>query len=766
MSSPLHKPSHHESGRRHSNGEARYVDDIAAPPGTLVALVVPSPAARGRITTLDVSAAAKVAGVHAVLTAQDIPGINDIAPVAHDEPLLATDEVFCVGQSVALVVGDSYAACRAGAKAIDLQIEALPAIVDMRTALAQGSTQGESHVIQRGDVQDALSGAHLRFSGEIETGGQDHFYLETHAALVLPGESGALHIYSSSQHPSEVQAKVAEVLNLSRHDIVVETPRMGGGFGGKETQGAHFAAMAALAVRATGRPVKVWLNRDQDMMQTGKRHPFYSKYEAGFDAEGYLVGLDVQMWADGGWSMDLSRAILDRGLFHLDNAYYIPHLHFFGQVLKTNTPSNTAFRGFGGPQGMAVIEEVMNRGAEALGLDPAALRQKNYYGQAPRDRTPYGQPVKDCRLERIHDELMKSADYEARVQAVQAFNAQSPWMKRGLGFQPVKFGISFTHAVLNQAGALVLIYADGSVQVNHGGTEMGQGLHTKMRAIAAHELGVPVEQVRIMHTATDKVPNTSATAASSGSDLNGAAVKKACETLRQRLAEVAADKLDCGAEELRFEDGQVFGPESSERKMSFNEVAEAAYLAQVSLSATGYYRTPDIAYDAKKGRGKPFHYFAYGGAVVEVEINGFTGEHHLRRVDILHDVGNPLVPNIDRGQVEGAFIQGLGWLTCEELVTDPQGHLRTHSPDTYKIPALGEAPWDFRVALLEDAPQHDVVHGSKAVGEPPFMLALAAVTALRKAVAAYGDAAVQLGIPCTPEAVLRAVQAQRGLPTD
>ncbi len=759
MNTPLHKDAAHESGLKHTTGEARYVDDIPVPAGTLVGLVVPSPVARGRIRRLDVSVAQKVVGVQAVLTARDIPGINDISPAAHDEPLLATDEVFCIGQSVAFVVAETYTAARAGAAAIELEIAEEPAIIDMQAAIEQGSLQGDRHELQRGDVQDALKSAHLRFSGEIQTGGQDHFYLETHAALVIPGEDDDLHIYSSSQHPSEVQAKVAEVLGRSRQQIVVQTPRMGGGFGGKETQGAIFAALGALGVRATGRAVKVWLNRDQDMTQTGKRHPFYSKYEAGFDASGNLVALDVRMWADGGWSMDLSQAILDRGLFHLDNAYYVPALHFVGQVLKTNTPSNTAFRGFGGPQGMAVVEEVMNLGAEKLGLDPAAVRSKNYYGAAPRNMTPYYQEVKDCRLARIHEGLMKSSDYEARRAEIEAFNAKSPWNKRGIGFQPIKFGISFTFSVLNQAGALVLIYADGSVQVNHGGTEMGQGLHTKMMVVAAHELGVPTASVRVMNTSTDKVPNTSATAASSGSDLNGAAVKAACDTLRGRLAEVVSGDLGCKAEEVRFEDGRVYGPKS---EMTFAEAAGAAYMAQVSLSAAGFYRTPNITFDAKTGRGKPFHYYAYGAAVVEVEVNGFTGEHQLRRVDILHDVGDSLIPNIDRGQVEGAFIQGLGWLTCEELVTDSKGVLKTHSPDTYKVPAMGEAPPDFRVDLLQDAAQGDVIHGSKAVGEPPFMLALSAVTALRHAVGAYGSDEVALSIPCTPEAVLRAVEAQRG----
>lgn len=760
MTSPLHKPSKHESGPKHADGSARYVDDIETPAGTLVGWVLGSPVARGTIRRLDVAAARAVPGVRAVLTASDIPGVNDIAPVAHDEPLLADGEVFCVGQAVAFVVATDAQAARAGMAAIELEIDEAEAILDARSAVEAGSMQGAPHEMRRGDVQADLAGSPVRIRGEIETGGQDHFYLETHAALVLPGEDRTFHVHSSTQHPSEVQAKVAEVLGIRRHEVVVETPRMGGGFGGKETQGAHFAALAALGARVTRRPVKVWLNRDQDMVQTGKRHPFYSKYDAGFDEQGNLLALDVRIWADGGWSMDLSRAILDRALFHLDNAYYIPSLYFRGQVAKTNVASNTAFRGFGGPQGMAVVEEVINRAAEKLELDPADVRRRNYYGEAPRDQTPYYQGVTDCRLERIHDELMASSDYTSRRKEIDAFNARNGLIKRGLGFQPVKFGISFTHSVLNQAGALVLIYADGSVQVNHGGTEMGQGLHTKMRAIAAHELGVDIDRIRIMHTATDKVPNTSATAASSGSDLNGAAVEQACTILRERLAEVASGALDCAPADVRFQDGSVFA-DGSERKLDFEEVAAAGYNAQVSLSATGYYRTPGIGYDATKGRGRPFHYFAYGGAVIEVEVNGFTGEHHVRRIDVLHDVGNSLLPSIDRGQIEGGLVQGLGWLTREELVFDLQGHLKTHSPDTYKVPALGDVPEDFRVKLLDHAAQPGVIKGSKAVGEPPFMLAIGVITALRHAVSSFGERPVRLAIPATPEAVLRALEEQR-----
>jgi xanthine dehydrogenase large subunit len=498
------------------------------------------------------------------------------------------------------------------------------------------------------------------------------------------------------------------------------------------------------------------------MAQTGKRHPWYSKYEAGFDREGRIVALRIDGCSDGGWSADLSQAIRDRYLFHLDNAYYVPNLHFVARIAKTNLVSNTAFRGFGGPQGVLVIEMILNRAAERLGIDPAELRRRNYYGAAPRNRTPYDQVVEDPRLERIHAELLASSEYAERRAEIDAFNAGSRWLKRGIAYSPVKFGISFTASQLNQAGALVLIFNDGSVQVNHGGTEMGQGLFTKMLAIASHELGVPLSRIRMMSTATDKVPNTSATAASSGSDLNGQAVKIACDVLKDRLRPVAAEMLGAlpRSAEIRFEEDAA---RLDDRSVPFRDVVFRAYMKQISLSAGGFYRTPDISYDAKIGRGKPFHYFACGGAVTEVEVNGLTGEHRMRRVDILHDVGDSLVPTIDIGQIEGGFIQGFGWLTSEEIVWDRSGRLVSHSPDTYKVPAIGEAPLDFRVKLLERAHQSNVIHGSKAVGEPPLMLAISAVAALRHALLAFApdDRELTVSVPCTPEAVLRAVESMR-----
>ncbi|MFM2152141.1 MAG: xanthine dehydrogenase molybdopterin binding subunit [Pseudomonadota bacterium] len=762
--SPLHRPLPHESGLRHVTGEALYIDDLPSPKGLLHGWPVASPHARARILSRHAERARAMPGVQAVLFAEDIPGENQIGPVRHDEPLLAEGEVFAEGQLVGLVLADSLERAREAARLVDVEYELLEPLLDLHEAIRRESFHSDPHVMRRGDVEAALAAAPHRFSGEVENGGQEHFYLETNVALALPEEGGALRILTSSQHPTEVQAKVAEVLHRPRHLIVCEVPRMGGGFGGKETQGAAWAALAALGAVKTRRPVKVWLNRDQDMTQTGKRHPFLTRYDAGFAKDGTLVALKAQVFANGGWSLDLSHSILDRGLFHLGNCYWLENLRFEGRVAKTNVASNTAFRGFGGPQGMLAMEMILTRAAEELGLDPLEVRRKNFLGHAPRNRLPYGQEVDDFRIPRIVDELVVTSDYAKRRAAIEAFNETSPYVKRGIALQPVQFGISFTHTPLNQAGALVHIYQDGSVQVNHGGTEMGQGLHTKMRQVAAHGLGVDVERVRVMTTATDKVPNTSATAASSGADLNGQAVRLACEELVSRLRPVAARLLGLNdAASLVFAGGTVCQPETG-ASVPFEKVAFEAWFAQVSLSATGFYRTPGIGYDAKKGEGRPFYYFAYGAAVVEVELSTLTGEHRVRRADILHDAGDSLSPAVDQGQVEGAFIQGLGWLTCEELVWSPDGRLLTHSPDTYKIPAIGEAPEDFRVALLEQATQAGVVHGSKAVGEPPLMHAIAAVSALRHALQSVAGPgrAVELPIPCTPEAVLRGVASAEG----
>lgn len=761
--SPLYQRSVHESGMRHTTGEALYVDDLPAPPGLLHAWIVASPIARGKITRRDASAAKALPGVRAVLFGEDVPGHNDIGAIFHDEPLLAVDELCTVGQAIAVVFAESPEQARKAAKAVVVEYVEEKPILTIEEGIAAQSFLSDPHVIARGDVEAALKSAAVIIEGESQNGAQEHFYLETQCTLIVPEEGGGYRAWCSTQHPTEVQAKIGEILGISRNMISVEVPRMGGGFGGKETQAAPFAALAALGAMKLKKPIKIWLNRDQDMAQTGKRHPFLCRYRAGFAEDGTILALDAQLWSDGGWSNDLSRAIMDRALFHSDNAYFIENVRVVGQVVKTNLPSNTAFRGFGGPQGMLLIEHAMESYCEKTGSDPARVRAKNFYGSEGRDHTHYGQHVKNNRLPRIFDELMESSEYFARRTAIDVHNSHSSVMKRGIGFVPVKFGISFTTSFLNQAGALVVVYQDGSVQMNHGGTEMGQGLHTKMLAVLAHTLGVRTDSIRAMNTATDKVPNTSATAASSGSDLNGQAVMIAAEQIRERLRPIAARLLGVEASEaatILFEDGFVRSPKSK-KSVRFSEVTNAAYLAQIQLSAAGYYRTPDIHYDKTQGRGKPFHYYAFGAAVAEVEVSRLTGEHRVLRADILHDVGDSLVPSIDIGQVEGAFVQGAGWLTCEEVLYDGKGRLLTHSPDTYKIPAIGDVPDDLRVRLLSHAPEDSVVYGSKAVGEPPLMLAFSVVHALRHAIAAFGPrmTIVPLRLPATPEAVLRAISS-------
>lgn len=761
MKTPLHKPALHESAVGHVTGAARYVDDWPLPPGTLHGAIVTSTQAHGRITKRDATRARAVPGVHAVLFAEDIPGTNLIGPIVHDEELLASAVVHYVGQPIALVVADDLETAQRATALVDVEIDALPSLQSIDAAIEAESFIAPPHVIARGDVDAALSGAHTRVQGEVRVGGQDHFYLETQAAVALPEENGCVTLLSSTQHPTEVQNEVATILGVGAHAVVCKVPRMGGGFGGKESQATPVACMAALSVHHTGRACKVWLDRDADMRITGKRHPFLGRYEAGFDPDGMLTGMKVSLYSDAGWSADLSLPVLDRALFHLDNAYFVPALRFEGLACRTHRPSNTAFRGFGGPQGMVVVEEMINHAAHVLGIDPADLRARNFYGDAPRNRAPYGQevPFEHNRLATIHTALMDSSNYAARKADTAAFNASSRWVKRGLGYQPIKFGISFTKSILNQAGALVLVYADGTVQLNHGGTEMGQGLHTKMLTVCAHELGVPTASIRVMTTATDKVPNTSATAASSGSDLNGQAVANAASEIRERMRPVAASMMELADDEaatLRFEDGEVVHPGSGKR-VAFSEVATQAWVQRVSLSATGFYATPGVGYDHATGSGTPFYYYAYGAAVCEVEVNGLTGEHRMLRADILHDVGTSLVPTIDRGQVEGGFVQGVGWLTCEEVLFRDDGSPVTTGPSTYKIPAVGDVPLEFTVDLLPKAPQPGVVHGSKAVGEPPFMLATAVVTALRDAIGGFGTGKVELSLPATPEAILRAV---------
>jgi xanthine dehydrogenase molybdopterin binding subunit len=752
-------PSHsendmpHESAIGHVTGRALYVHDTALRRDVLSVWPVRSTHARATLLRVDFSKALAAPGVSAVLTASDIPGINNTGPARHDEPLFATDEIQFHGQLIAAVIGDSMEACRLAADLIEIEYAPLTPILGIEQAIAENSFHTDPHFLVRGEIEPGLSESPRVIEGEFHIGGQDHFYLETQAAWAEPDGEGGVHVSSSTQHPSEVQTIVAEILGLHKHHVVVEAPRMGGGFGGKETQGNAWAAICALAALKTGRAVGMQLDRDHDIESTGKRHPFFAKYKVGYHPDGRLHAADIQLFSDGGWSLDLSLPVNDRGLFHLDNAYFIPHVRFRGQVAKTNVTSHTAFRGFGGPQGMVVIEEILGRIATKLELPPEEIRRLNFYhGSGETNTTHYGEEIEGNRLARIWSELLESAEFVNRRASIKSWNGSHPHRKRGLAITPVKFGISFTLKHYNQAGALVLIYADGSVQVNHGGTEMGQGLHTKILGVAMRELGLPAASIRLMHTRTDKVPNTSATAASSGSDLNGMAVADACRQLRDRLIPLAAEILECEGRQIRFGSGNVHS--LSGKSITFEKLTSVAYTRRIQLSAAGFYATPDLEWDWSVGKGKPFHYFAFGAAVSEVEIDGFTGMHHVRRVDILHDVGDSLNPAIDRGQIEGGFVQGMGWLTSEELKWNAEGRLLTHSASTYAIPAFSDAPRDFRVTLLENAKQPNTIHGSKAVGEPPLMLAISVREAIRDAVGAFENTSdFLLPSPCTGEAV-------------
>ena len=765
---PTNPAPPHESAHKHVSGTAYYTDDAAPSVDRLEVWPICSERAHARFRIR--RRPVELPGVQAVLFADDIPGVNEIGTVRHDEPLLARDQVFYHGQLIGLVVGETEAACRSVAKTIEIEYEDLPPILSIEDAIAANSFHTDRNFIRRGDVDRALEEAAYRFHGSFWLGGQDHFYLETQAAIAVPGEDASMQITSSTQHPSEVQHLVSHVLGVKAHQVVVEAPRMGGGFGGKETQAAINACLAAIAAKYTGRSVRVRWNRDQDMMITGKRHPFYARFDVGYEADGRVVSVRAELVSDGGWSLDLSTAVTDRALFHLDNAYYFPHVEFSGRVARTNLSSNTAFRGFGGPQGMLVIEEIMDRVARSLGLSPEIVRQRNlYHGRGETNTTHYGQEIEDNRIQTIWKQLLRSSNFEQRRTEIAAWNSQRSSCKRGLAVTPVKFGISFTATHFNQAGALVLIYQDGTVQVNHGGTEMGQGIHTNIQTIAASELGLTADRIRVMPTRTDKVPNTSATAASAGTDLNGVAVRNACRDLSGRLAQVAADTLTqrygspVTADAVEFSRNFVFPKNAPENRLSFSEVVGAAYSQRISLSAPGFYRTPGIHFNRGAGRGKPFHYFAVGAAVSEVEVDGHTGMMQLLRADILHDVGESINAAVNRGQLEGGFIQGMGWLSMEELVWDAKGRLLTHSPDTYKIPAIGDVPTGLKVDFLANAAQPNNIYGSKAVGEPPLMLAISVREAIRDAVAAFGNGVglVELASPATCEAIYRAIREQR-----
>jgi xanthine dehydrogenase large subunit len=776
MNQEVGKKHSHESAVGHVSGKAIYTDDQRLPAGILSLYPVQSPHTRAKIIKIDVSDAYEVDGVVTVITVDDIPGENDTGTIIHDEVLLPNNEVSYWGQAIVWVGGETEEAARLGAKKVIVEYEILEPILTIQDAIAADSFHNQPLVISRVDSETNLSEKALKegenyLTGEVEMNGQDHFYLETHASWVIPDGEGNYQVYASTQHPTETQIIVSRVLGIPNNQVVVTCLRMGGGFGGKESQANPFASIAAIAVYKTGRPARVKLRRHQDMILTGKRHGFLGQYQVAFTKEGKIIALDVKLYADGGWSLDLSTPVLLRAVLHIDNAYYIPNLTVFGLVAKTNKASNTAFRGFGGPQGMVVIEDIIDRIGRSLHTLPEKIREINFYhGTGETNTTHYGQEIFDNRIALVWDEVKTKSNFAQRRLEITKYNQENNYKKRGLAITPVKFGISFNKTQYNQAGALILIYTDGSIQLNHGGTEMGQGLHTKMLQVASKALGVNINRFRMMHTSTDKVPNTSATAASSGSDLNGQAILDACETLKNRLAPVAAKMLNLeGAEEFIFEDDWVYCRSYPRARVSFAELVTQAYSDRLSLSATGYYRTPNIYWDAATGKGRPFYYFAYGAAVSEVEVDGFTGTFKLRQVDIVHDVGESLNPLIDRGQIEGGFVQGMGWLTMEELVWDTKGQLRTYAPSTYKIPTISEIPENFNLYLLERAAQEGVIYGSKAVGEPPLMLAISVREAIRDAVAAFGNNNgdngdshyISLASPATPEVILWAIENVR-----
>jgi xanthine dehydrogenase large subunit len=758
---PLGEPRPHDSARLHVTGQALYCDDIALPAGALHGAFGLSTIAHGRLRTVDLSAVVAAPGVVTVARATDIPGENNYGGAVKDDPIFAAGVVEYAGQPLFALAATSYTAARKAARLARVEYDELPAILDIRAALAAESYVLPGRHLARGTPRQMLASSPHRLKGTVIIGGQDHFYLEGQIAIALPQEAGGMLIHSSTQHPSEVQHIVAHALAVPAHHVTVQCRRMGGGFGGKESQPALIAAAAAILARRSGRPVKLRLARHDDMLVTGKRHDFLADYEVGFDDAGRVLALTVMLASRCGYSADLSGPVNDRAVYHLDNAYYLEHVEITSHRLKTHTVSSTAFRGFGGPQGMMVIEQILDDIARTLGRDPLDVRRTNFYGTQRRNVTHYGQAVEDNLIHEIADQLEAASRYRERRQAITRWNALSPHVKRGLALTPVKFGISFTATHFNQAGALLQVYTDGTVLLNHGGTEMGQGLHVKVAQVVAAELGVPLAWVRVTATDTSKVPNTSATAASSGSDLNGMAARAAAREIKQRLLEHLCVSHGVTPAEIRFADGQVqVGPLT----MGFGELARQAHAARISLSATGFYRTPKIHWNRNTLEGRPFYYFAWGAAVAEVAVDTLTGETRLLGVNILHDVGSSLNPAIDRGQIEGGFLQGVGWLSSEELWWNEHGQLQTHSPSTYKIPTARDWPEQATVRLLERTPnREDTIYRSKAVGEPPLMLALSVFHAIRDACAACGPAGVlpPLTAPATPEAVLRAIEGAR-----
>jgi len=761
MSAGISTP--HESAVAQVAGAVHYIDDLPDVRGTLHAAPILSTQAHGKLLGVDATAALAMPGVVDVVLAKDIPGDPMLAAFAGDEPVFAMDTVQFVGQVVGVVVAKTVMQARRAARKVQLHISPLSAILTVQQAMAAQSFVLPPVHVRRGDAQAALQAAQHTLSGTLEVGGQEHFYLEGQIAYVLPQEQNQWVVHSSTQHPGEVQHWVAHALGIDNHAVRVECRRMGGGFGGKETQAGHLAVWAAVAATKTGQAVKLRLDRDDDFMVTGKRHPFAYSYSAGFDDTGRLTALQVDMMANCGFSADLSGPVADRAVFHTDNAYYLEHVDIASYRCKTNMQSHTAFRGFGGPQGVILIEAIMGDIARALQLDPLDVRMRNLYSDEAipgtnlrRDTTHYQMKVEDNILQPLLSKLELSAQYRRRVEAISAWNATSPVLKRGIAITPVKFGISFTATLFNQAGALVHVYTDGSVQVNHGGTEMGQGLHTKISQIVADELGIPFAKVLATASDTSKVPNASATAASAGTDLNGRAAQFAARHVRDNLAAFVCGLDGVGAGAVRFEGGQVITPKTTRK---FEDVVGMAYANRIQLWSDGFYRTPKIHYDKTTLTGRPFYYFAYGAACTEVAIDTLTGESKVLKVDILHDVGRSINPAIDIGQIEGGFVQGMGWLTTEQLVWNDKGTLATHAPSTYKIPTAGDVPEHFKIDLWPEPNREDNVFGSKAVGEPPFMLGISVYEALRDAVArARGDgSAVQLTAPATAENVLKAL---------
>lgn len=751
----------HDSAEKHVSGGACYIDDLPEYPNQLHIYIAMSKVARGKLTQFELDRVRSAPGVAAVLTADDIPGVNDYSPIAGDDPVFAEGEVFYAGQPLFAVAAESLAQARAAAMLADVDYEEASPLVTIADARKAEAHIDNAEPMRLGDPNAALNAAALRIKGARSIGGQDHFYLEGQAAFAVPKEDGDVHVFSSTQNPTEGQHVIARVLGVPQNAVTVELRRMGGGFGGKETQPSLFAAVAALAAVKTGRPAKVTLDRDDDMIMTGKRHDFEVAYDVGFNKNGDIEGAAFMLESRCGYSADLSAAINDRAMFHADNAYFLKNAEIISHRYRTHTVSNTAFRGFGGPQGMIAIECAIDEAAFELSKDPLDIRLQNIYAAPDRNETPYGQRVEDCIARELMETLAEQANYRARRKEIEAFNKASPVLKKGVALTPVKFGISFTTTHLNQAGALVHVYTDGSIFLNHGGTEMGQGLMTKVAQVVAHEFQVDLDRVKISATATDKVPNTSATAASSGSDINGMAARAAAVTIKKRLISFASETYGCSPANVVFRNNKVY---AGGECIDFADLVKAAYLGRVSLSSTGYYRTPKIHYDKQKQKGRPFFYYAYGAAVSEVVIDTLTGENRVLRADILHDVGRPLNPAIDYGQIEGGFIQGLGWLTTEELVYDDKGVLKTHAPSTYKIPAASDRPEIMNIEIWKHGEnREDTIHKSKAVGEPPLMLAISAFSALGQAVTAAADykACARLNAPATPEEILRAVNEAR-----